>query len=214
MDVQWRLLYNLVKEQDDNNTVNEVMLKLKIEQLHQLRIDEKQEEKLKSLSAELKHLYTAVTRARMNLWIYDEGLKECKPFFCFCLTKKLAKLVDADEKSIENLMFAAPSPSEQWVKQGDYYFSYKNWDLAVVCYERGNDNHKKYLTKAYKLIEEAHRRNLEDCYEKAGRLFLCANECKHSMECIDKATKCFQKAGLHAEAAELLERMQNVSANI
>ena len=35
----------------------------------------------KSLNAELKHLYTAITRAKCNLWIYDSHIVKRLPIF-------------------------------------------------------------------------------------------------------------------------------------
>ena len=175
---------------------------------------EKQEERLKSLSADLKHLYTAITRARVNLWIYDEG-KKCEPFFFFCLVKKLARLIDTDDVTAlhdgDSLMFAAPSPAEQWCKQGDYYFSLRNWNIAMNCYEKGKSDHKYFLTQGYKLFEKAHNTKSKDTYKEAGCMLLCADKCKHSIEYIEKGVVCFQKADCHIEAAELLEKMEKVS---
>ena len=193
---------------------------LHIERLHQLRRDEKQEERLKSLSAELKHLYTAITRARMNLWIYDEGEEVRKPFFYYCLIKDLARLVATDSQTADSdsLMFAAPSPDEQWSKQGDFYFNMGKWELAIKCYSKANVHHKMFSTKGYKIVQEAsHPKCTKEksklLYEEAARLLLSADNNKHNVEYIQKAILCFQRAGCHANAATLLEKMQEVSSN-
>ncbi len=174
---------------------------------------EKQEERLKSLSADLKHLYTAITRARVNLWIYEEGAG-CEPFFLFCLVKKLARLIDTNGVNAlhdgDSLMFAAPSPAEQWCKQGDYYFSLGNWDIAIDCYRNGKNEHKYFLTQGYKLFKEAQKTKLKDTYKEAGCMLLRADKCKHSVQFIENAIMCFQRAACHNEAAKLLEKMEEV----
>ncbi len=184
-----------------------------------MRVDENQEQLLKSLSAELKHLYTAITRARMNLWIYDEGEDECKPFFYYSLIKNLARLVIPDETNTisansESLMFAAPSANEQWLKQGDFYFKLQKWDIAKKCYQKGKCFHKTYLTQGYKLVKEARSTtsDVKSVYKKAAILFLCADKYKHEITILEKGIRCLQLAKQHKWAATLLEKM-DVSEN-
>lgn len=208
---QWRLLYNLDLCEESPKAKEQLRI---TKNLHQLRTDDKQEKRLKSLLAELKHLYTAITRARMNLWIYDEGAEESKPFYYYCLANDLARLVNTSNENsdAESLIFAAPSPYEQWSKQGDYYFNLRKWDLAMNCYERGHNYQKKYLTEGYKCVENFGKSKPADQskIKEAAKLFLCADKSKHSIEYIEKAIKCLNIAGLHNEAALLLEKMKNV----
>ena len=166
---------------------------------------------MKSLSAELKHLYTAITRARVNLWIYDEG-EESDPFFYYCLKKDLVRLVIPDDKT-ENLMFAAPSANEQWLKQGDYYFKLRKWELAMKCYSKGKYLHKTYLTRGYKMVEEARQSTMSDAeviYKEAAKFFFCADKNKHDIIFLEKGIWCLQRAKLHEAAATLLQK-NNVS---
>jgi hypothetical protein len=63
-------------------------------------------EKHKILNSELKHLYTAVTRARVNIWIFDEDEIARKPMFRYFQARNLVKTVEArgedDEQSKSN----------------------------------------------------------------------------------------------------------------
>jgi hypothetical protein len=47
----------------------------------------------KILNSELKHLYTAVTRARANVWIFDQGEEKRAPMFEYFKARKLVKFV-------------------------------------------------------------------------------------------------------------------------
>lgn len=50
------------------------------------------------LNGELKQLYTAVTRARVNLWIFDEDRDKRAPTFKYFIKRKFVKVVKTDEK--------------------------------------------------------------------------------------------------------------------
>ena len=45
----------------------------------------------KVLNAELKRLYTAVTRARVNVWIFDEDMEKRAPMFEYFKARKLTR---------------------------------------------------------------------------------------------------------------------------
>lgn len=176
---------------------------------------EKSEDKLKSLLAELKYLYTAITRARVNLWVYDESVERRKPFFCFA--KNLAKLIDTSSgKAVDdNLLFAAPSEKEQWSKQGDYFFRIRRWDVAVICYEKAGLKHQVNITRAYMMAEEAERLpDMSQCqYTEAALAFLAADNHYHQTDYINKAIYCLKKGGQHEILARLFEKMEKVGYN-
>jgi len=43
----------------------------------------------KILNSEFKNLYTAVTRARVNVWIFDENMDKRAPMFEYFKARKL-----------------------------------------------------------------------------------------------------------------------------
>lgn len=55
------------------------------------------EKKHKVLNSELKHLYTAVTRARVNVWIFDEDMTNRAPMFEYFKARKLVKVISSGE---------------------------------------------------------------------------------------------------------------------
>ena len=184
-----------------------------------LRQDQKQETKLKSLSAELKHLYTAVTRARKNLWFYDSDKEKRGPAFLYWLLNNLARFVKTDIKSFESndsLIFAAPSQKEQWSKQGEFYFRMGRWELAMKCFGKGEVPHQLHLARGYMLVEEARHSQVNTVkkYENAAMSFLAADKNHHNVEYIDKAIYCLRRANFHEEAASLLEKLGKVGQSL
>jgi hypothetical protein len=202
VEKEWRLFYNHLNEDD---------------QVHPLRADEMQERCLKSLLAELKCLYTAITRAKVNLWIYDSSRKS-QPAFHFWQSRNLANLFtnddDASNDQGENLLFAAPSEKEQWAKQGDYYFRVRRWNLAKICYEKAGMIHQMNITKAYELVEKAITLPVSDavyCYKEASLAFLETDDVSHRVDYIKKAALCLSKGRLHELSAKLYEKMNEVN---
>ena len=56
----------------------------------------------KVLNSELKHLYTALTRARVNVWIFDEDLDRRAPMFEYFKARKLVKRLTVSEVNEES----------------------------------------------------------------------------------------------------------------
>ena len=54
-------------------------------------------DKHKILNSELKHLYTAITRARVNVWIYDEDIETRKPMFEYLKARSLVNCMAAQQ---------------------------------------------------------------------------------------------------------------------
>lgn len=52
---------------------------------------------LQMLNGELKQLYTAITRARVNLWIFDENSDKRAPAFKYFIKRGFVQVVKTDE---------------------------------------------------------------------------------------------------------------------
>ena len=59
--------------------------------------------KHKVLNTELKQLYTAITRARVNVWIFDESEETRAPMFEYFKARKLVQTVKDSETGGEVL---------------------------------------------------------------------------------------------------------------
>jgi superfamily I DNA/RNA helicase len=98
------------------------------------------------LNSELKHLYTAVTRPRVNLWIFDEHKERRGPMFRFLKRRGLCEMIDdidtATEEGVE--LFAKTSTAEDWLKQGRHFLQKRSsvddkkaaLAIAVKCFKK------------------------------------------------------------------------------
>ena len=173
----------------------------------------------KSLNSELKYLYTAVTRAKCNLWIYDSDPKSRLPMFDYWYKRDLVKVVQKEDQisSASNesqdeyaLVFASNSTPEQWKAQGDNFRKKHLWEQAILCYQRAGPENE-YLAKeahAYYLIQRA-RYQKPQLYLEAALSFLECDEVHHNLQYIIAAAICLKnsKPPKYHEAAKLFERL-------
>ncbi|NWH70262.1 TRNK1 protein, partial [Piaya cayana] len=110
-------------------------------------------EMYKLLNGELKQLYTAITRARVNLWIFDEDSDKRAAAFKYFIQRELVQVVKADEKKdLDDSMFAKTSTPEEWIAQGDYYAKHQFWEVAAKCYQKGGAAEKSKLALAHDAV--------------------------------------------------------------
>ena len=168
----------------------------------------------KSLNSELKYLYTAVTRAKCNLWIYDSDRKARLPMFDYWHKRSLVKVVQAqpsgESQGVYTLVFASNSTPEQWKAQGDNFKKKHLWDQAILCYQRAGPE-SEYLAKeahAYHLIQRA-RHQKPQLYLEAALSFLECDQLHHSLHYLNGAALCLRnsKPPKYHEAAKLFERL-------
>ena len=172
----------------------------------------------KSLSAELKYLYTAVTRAKCNLWIYDSDEAKRLPMFDYWSRRGLVRIVRLDEisKKDESALFAATSSKEEWKKQGDYFKKKKLWEPAMKCYKKAKEVYLEKEAKAYNLVQKAHTTNLrpremEDAYLQAAVAFLECDMSKHDVKFLRYAASFLKKAKKSNDSGLLYAKLSRVS---
>lgn len=88
-----------------------------------LRVTGFDPEKHKLLESELKFLYTAITRSRVNVWIYDESRDKREPFFALCRDRRLVDVVTSvrDNSVVDGPtsgLFAKSTTPAEWLKRG------------------------------------------------------------------------------------------------
>ena len=166
----------------------------------------------KSLNIELKHLYTAITRAKSNLWIYDSHQSARQPMLEYWHKRDLIKLATADSPTEDyNQIFASDSTPEQWKVQGDRYRDKCLWKPAIMCYERaGQEN--EYLvkeTEAFYLHQEYKDTKNHNLLLKAVLNLFESDNLKHSIPCIRMAAVylTYMKPPMYLQAAKLFERL-------
>ena len=180
-------------------------------QIHPLKFDENQD---KSLLSELKHLYTAITRAKCNFWVYDTDEAKRLPVFDYWNRRKLVKVVDVTDCAQEDeIILQTNTTSEQWERQGDYYKQHGLLEQAASCYKKAEATVKQFLAEAYSNVAKAS--NLEvshskiSCLEQAAHQFLLCDLMEHDTDHLVNACKCLQRIG-HKEAALLHRKLAKV----
>ncbi|NXX79996.1 TRNK1 protein, partial [Urocolius indicus] len=190
-------------------------------------------EMYKMLNGELKQLYTAITRARVNLWIFDEDRDKRAPAFKYFIKRGFVHVVKADEKKdLDDSMFVKTSTPEEWIAQGDYYAKHQFWEVAAKCYQKGGANEKSKLALAHDAVLKVHSKKaslrekkmeymtLAKTYLECGEpelslkcLFqskefrLCAELCKKLGKMKDAAVY-YQKSQCYREASECYEQIE------
>lgn len=170
----------------------------------------------KSLNAELKYLYTAITRAKCNLWIYDSNMKNRLPMLDYWHKRNAVKIVTGGGTHNQkwNLVFASNSTSEQWRAQGDNFRKRHLWEQAILCYERAGAEFS-YLAKeahAYHNIQVARRQNPQ-LFQNAALSFMERDALKHSVHCLTGAALCLKNSRppKHNIAAKLFEKLGDLT---
>ncbi|XP_022794976.1 TPR and ankyrin repeat-containing protein 1-like [Stylophora pistillata] len=170
-------------------------------------------EKHRILNSELKQLYTAVTRARANVWFFDENEENRRPVFEYFEQLGLANVakLEADAgndprcgQALQS-MFSKPSSPEEWEKQGQFFFSKKLWKVAKKCFTicgNGGMSQKceAYVQADYARTLHSEPRRLKDEFLRAADQFL---QCKM----IPETKVCLYNARERALYASLLQKL-------
>ena len=163
--------------------------------------------KHKILNSELKQLYTALTRARVNVWIYDEDRESRAPMFSYFDTLSLVEILKLDENADYSVkgkgMFAEESSTADWEQQGKYFYKKELWNVACKCFEKTRNEtmlkrceaHLQAM-KAYKMGMEWRKRKETGSLKSVHQEYL-------------KATECYLRCGMGDEAVICLKNAKN-----
>lgn len=177
-----------------------------------LKFDQSQH---KSMNAELKFLYTALTRARCNLWIYDSDDHKNFPMFDYWSRQNLVRIVNIDHemRKTEDLreVLSAPSTPEEWEAQGDYFKRKNLWKPAMKCYHNANRPHLELKAKAFVIFKESQSHKGDEMYLRMAHAFLESNQHQQDENCLENAAKCFKKCKMYKESSQLYKLLGQVS---
>ncbi|XP_028374549.1 TPR and ankyrin repeat-containing protein 1 [Phyllostomus discolor] len=163
----------------------------------------------KLLNGELKQLYTAITRARANLWIFDENPEKRAPAFKYFIRRNFVQVVKTDEnKDFDDSMFVKTSTPEEWIAQGEYYAKHQCWKVAAKCYQKGGALEKEKLALAHNTVlnmksKKVSPKEKQMEYLELAKTYLECKEPKLSLKCLSYAKE-FQLS------AQLCERLGKV----
>ncbi|XP_074844286.1 TPR and ankyrin repeat-containing protein 1 isoform X2 [Carettochelys insculpta] len=170
-------------------------------------------EMYKMLNGELKQLYTAITRARVNLWIFDENSDKRAPAFKYFIKREFVQVVKIDEnKDLDDSMFVKTSTPEEWIAQGEYYAKHQCWKVAAKCYQKGGAIEKEKLALAHDAVlnvqsKKSSPKEKQMEYMYLAKTYLECGEPKLSLKCLIY-TKEFQ---LCAELCEKLGKIKDAA---
>ncbi|XP_072045621.1 TPR and ankyrin repeat-containing protein 1-like isoform X2 [Amphiura filiformis] len=179
-------------------------------------------DKHKVLNSELKYLYTAITRARVNVWLFDEDETKRAPMFEYFKRLRLIKVVqpeavDKGGNSELDSMFVETSSQEEWDKRGDYFYEHKLWLVAAKCYRRAGLEKKELKAEAHHRALEAERlrdqpsRMKEEFLAAALAFLQCGDLGSLAARCLFNAkeyllsAQLFEKTGEMVKAAKIFE---------
>ncbi|XP_059158005.1 TPR and ankyrin repeat-containing protein 1-like isoform X2 [Physella acuta] len=194
-----------VKQQSNDQGLVEINAELLLEPSHPRPIEFNPSQH-KLLNSELKQLYTALTRARVNVWIFDEDAEKRGPMFEYFKVLKLVDCIGNTESDTINddLMFAETSSMVEWKYAGDNYMKQHLYSVAAKCYRKAELPDKEKLALAYQTALEASRlktspKEMRDKYLRAGNQFLKCGD-------LHRAALCFQNSRDYSLAALAYER--------
>lgn len=150
----WRVFATTALDDEDDATTKEV--KALNAETHKI------------LESELKLLYTAITRARVNVWIYDES-KEREHMFKLFQKRNLVKVVTSVSGSAVDAgfeCFARSTTNSEWIARGlevwraaeagdEPKIQKSMFKVASTCFERGGAPKRAGRADALALIFEA-----------------------------------------------------------
>ena len=201
IDKEWRVVVDTDSVSNESNSDK---------RLRPLPFDEQQH---KSLNSELKYLYTAITRAKCNLWIYDEHESKRLPIFDYWKCRELVRVVVMEEsQDNDQVLFMQASTPEQWQRQGDIFKKKGLYEPAKKCYMKAGATMLAKEADAYiavqKATQQTSHKDKQMSYLRAAESFLLGDSNEHSVKFLVNAAKCLRNAKEYQSAARLFQRLE------
>ena len=161
------------------------------------------------LCEELKHLYTAITRARVKVVIYDQDEEKRAPMFHFLQRKELVQVISVLNQQGVCTSLAAQTKPEEWRSRGMNLRDTGMFQLAAMCFKNSGDEalemeaHGEALAKQAITLKSKER---QECFFNAGEMFFKAEK-------LEKACRCFYESADYELAGGLFMRCSVVSKN-
>ena len=179
-------------------------------EIHPVKFDKT---KHRSFCAELKMLYTIITRAKRYVWIYEDFEPEKLPMLDFWYKRELIEVIDQETKSLDHTVSLQSSSSSEWKERGNNYMEKKLWRAAALCFKKANEELLRKTACARALEKQAVKskqanisqlRTVADMYIKCYRL-------EHRKQYGRNAAICLYRAKMYSESIQLFEMIEEVS---
>ncbi|KAJ1562477.1 hypothetical protein HK096_009265, partial [Nowakowskiella sp. JEL0078] len=164
-------------------------------------------EKHNILATELKILYTAITRARHRLWIFDENIESRRTIFSYWNSLGLVEQAETSKLKSNSQFraFAQKSSALDWANKGKELFERRQYQPALFCFKRESmldpnaDPNKIKTCEAWFHLQRAKSLKGEESqkeFELSADAFLLLTEPKYKLaaDCFEMAKK-FHRAG-------------------
>ena len=166
----------------------------------------------KVLNSELKYLYTAITRARQHVWVFDEDTASRTPMFEYFRRRGLVTMATFDENGKVNVpeIFTQVSSAEEWNQRGMIFYNRQMWKAALQCFEMSHN--WDMMNKCNAQLREIVVRQLQHSNsKKTKRKYLCDAEKYMSCQMLQEAAICLHNAREFLLQARLEVKLENVS---
>lgn len=212
---EWRVVTTYMKELSDGKVPNTSgLVELAEEDLQTTsRPLEFDSDKHKVLNSEFKFLYTVITRARVNVWFFDEDEEARAPVFEYFQRLNLVRVIrmsgEANETDQLTSMFVEKSTEAEWCQQGHYFYNKELWEVAVKCFTMASDN--LMVKKSQAQLQAAEASKLKGNPKVMRSQFLRAAD--QSLQCamLDEGAKCLHNARERLLLAKLNRKLGKVS---
>jgi hypothetical protein len=171
-------------------------------------------------------LYTAITRARVNVFIAEMDVSTCQPMFDYFRQRQLVESIQKDDsKGLSGLrVFGQMNTVEEWRKRGQYYLEKSVGQkenvgalrLAAKCFEKAGERKKMRHALAYVEFIKMEEKSAEivgkkraQGIERKQRLYSIAADLLEAedIEFLSKAGLCLMRTGPaeYARSAKILD---------
>lgn len=158
-----------------------------------------------ALCSELKHLYVAITRARIRFVMLEESEDDAQPFIDLMTLRSALPLIQVTStasasfaKKIQVLQPRNSSDPHRWAAYGEDFMARGDYAVASICFRRADQPLK--AKKAGALLKEVEGMELEAKGEGA------ASKAK-----FEEAAATFQEMDLTSDAVRVLTQMRRFS---
>ena len=202
IDEQWRIITSFT---DDHEYATRPITNI-LNKPRPLKFDEEQH---KMLNSELKLLYTAITRARSKLWIFDGSNVKRAPIFHYFIQRDLVECLSFETDEVRKPMasFSSKSSVKQWKKRGNFFKEKGLWNLAVVCYNKAEMPLLSKDALGHHYVQLAKKEPSQQKYHflTAANYFCESLRLQPSSKYLEKIASCLYNAQQYIYAAKLFE---------
>ena len=160
-----------------------------------------------ALLDEFKCLYTAITRAKTTLWIYDSNSNKHLPMFDYWVKRNLVEVKhDVDEKSAPVFKQSLSSPQE-WEESGDNLMQTGVYDEAEKCYMKAGA-----LLKQLEAFIRAHDLAQATTHsDSVLQAYLLSFLLDPKEQYLEKIYDCLMHLGKQKDAESILKKIQQAN---